>query len=139
MHSSTQRKVCREAFYDTASLTRVLPGRGSECFSSIAEGCESPSSSCRRVLRRHVCATLPRAYSPGARDYSAGVELAAVCSFAERREGLDAAHASDGSAFRGPRQLQYGAEHFWRCALSGLANAAVSQRSQAGCRRLLRG
>ena len=97
-HSST-RKACKGVLRDTTLLTGVHVVGVCGPYCRIAEASESPGPSRGRILRLHVCATLPRARSTGARDYPAGVELAALCSIAEGREGPDAAHAGDGSAF----------------------------------------
>src|SRR6516162_5860950 len=130
MLSSTRRTASKGALCDTYCLPGIRVDRSCEPLCRIAEAGESPSASRGRILRRDVRATLPCARSPRARDYPAGVELAALGSLSEGREGPDAAHADDGSAPGRQRQLQYRAEHLRRCALSGMVDASVSQRSQ---------
>src|SRR5207245_5829913 len=138
MHRRTRRKASKGALCDTAFLPGVRVDRSCEPRCRIAEASESAKPPRGRILRRDVCAALPCGRFSRTRDYRAGIELAGLCGLSEGREGLDAAHAGDSSAPGCQRQLQYRAEHLGRCALFGMAHAAVSQRSQACSRRLLR-
>src|SRR5579864_7017113 len=92
MHSSTRCRAYKGALCDTASLPGVRVDRNREPLCRIAESSESPSPSRGRILRLDVRAPLPRADSTAACDYPARVELAALCSFSEGCQGLDAAH-----------------------------------------------
>jgi hypothetical protein len=59
------------------------------------------------------------------RAIRAGVELAALCTLSEGRQGFDAAHAGDGSASRRPRQLTTGEFELHFCFFQPFISAST--------------